>query len=176
MVPSPVTDSSVCQTGSLKLSTYCTRYVNPVIVKNENVKSAPLIADARIEGGSIARPVNSFVESPPLLVNVMTFVKIPGTADPKLMTRFVHSNVHKLKDAPETMVKGLGEMAAEPLSVAVPALLITRVACLVSRVVIRPKSTRVGVATNWAGVITTIKLVRAIVFVPPGPVATRLTL
>src|SRR6266850_7578210 len=105
-----------------------------MIVANENVKSTPFIADALIEGNSITRPVNSFVALPPLLVNVTAFVKIPGTADSKLMTIFVHANALRLKGVPEVIVNGPDETTAEPLSKATPALLITIVACLVSPV------------------------------------------
>src|SRR5258708_35846720 len=112
-----------------------------MIVRNENVKSAPLIADVLIEGNSITRPAISCVELPPLLVNVTALVKFPGTADSKLMTIFVHSNALRLKGVPEVVVNGPDETTAEPLSNAAPALLITIVACLVSPVEIRPKST-----------------------------------
>src|SRR5258706_121951 len=119
-----------------------------MIVANENVKSTPFISDALIEGNSITRPVNSVVALPPLLLNVTAFVKIPGTADSKLMTIFVHSNALRSKGVPDVIVNGPDETTAEPFSNAAPALLITSVASLVSPLETRPKSTRVGVTTN----------------------------
>ena len=119
----------------------------------ENVKSESLAEGISNNGGLMARPRRALVESPPLLANTTTLLNRPSEMGEKLIARLVLAEPSRLKGEPESMVNGLAEIVAEPVRVAAPALLRSKLAWAVAPVVKSPKLMLLGVTDKRASAI-----------------------